>query len=171
MLYVPSHLKNVQGKHYFPMLFTDKIQENSGAHPDNCLCCHESQTLLLTAFRALCITLCGHAHEHTTRNMLVLPGKCKVGSGWTVFNSTWCSCVFSCTPSLDFGDQFQRALYRLCLPRSRSPTCQRVFETRFPVNCACLHPNQCELFVGEQSGNVHMWDLRTNQNQSVVGLA
>lgn len=52
--------------------------------------------------------------------------------------------------------------------RSRSPTCQRVFETRFPVNCACLHPNQCELFVGEQSGNVHMWDLRTNQNQSVT---
>ncbi|EEC03813.1 conserved hypothetical protein, partial [Ixodes scapularis] len=52
--------------------------------------------------------------------------------------------------------------------RSRTPACQRVFETNAPVNCACLHSNQCELFVGDQSGVVYAWDLRTNQNEQVA---
>ncbi|CAN8002950.1 unnamed protein product [Ixodes hexagonus] len=51
---------------------------------------------------------------------------------------------------------------------SRTPACQRVFETNAPVNCACLHSNQCELFVGDQSGVVYAWDLRTNQNEQVA---
>ncbi|KAH6943691.1 hypothetical protein HPB50_025613 [Hyalomma asiaticum] len=51
--------------------------------------------------------------------------------------------------------------------RARAQTCQRVFETNAPVNCACLHPNQCELFIGDQSGSIYIWDLRNNHNEQL----
>ncbi|KAL3196968.1 hypothetical protein MRX96_053934, partial [Rhipicephalus microplus] len=51
---------------------------------------------------------------------------------------------------------------------ARAQTCQRVFETNAPVNCACLHPNQCELFVGDQSGTIYVWDLRNNHNEQLT---
>jgi target of rapamycin complex subunit LST8 len=31
------------------------------------------------------------------------------------------------------------------------------------VNCAVLHPNQCEIFFGDQQGRVRIWDLTTNE--------
>ena len=37
-----------------------------------------------------------------------------------------------------------------------------------PVNCVCLHPNQGELLVGDQSGVIHIWDLRTDHNEQLV---
>ncbi|XP_064477968.1 target of rapamycin complex subunit lst8-like [Ornithodoros turicata] len=52
--------------------------------------------------------------------------------------------------------------------RTRTATCQRMFETNAPVNCACLHPNQCELFIGDQSGVVYVWDLRSNHSEQLV---
>lgn len=52
--------------------------------------------------------------------------------------------------------------------RARAQTCQRVFETNAPVNCACLHPNQCELFIGDQSGSIYVWDLRNNHNEQLT---
>lgn len=52
--------------------------------------------------------------------------------------------------------------------RARAQTCQRVFETNAPVNCACLHPNQCELFIGDQSGTIYVWDLRNNHNEQLT---
>jgi len=30
------------------------------------------------------------------------------------------------------------------------------------VNCAVLHPNQGEIFFGDQSGRVRIWDLTEN---------
>lgn len=31
------------------------------------------------------------------------------------------------------------------------------------VNCAVLHPNQGEIFFGDQQGRVRIWDLTTNE--------
>lgn len=46
--------------------------------------------------------------------------------------------------------------------------CQRVFQGPAPVNCVCLHPNQAELIVGDQSGVIHLWDLRSDHNEQLV---
>lgn len=35
-----------------------------------------------------------------------------------------------------------------------------MFATVAPVNCVCLHPNQSELYIGDQSGAIYLWDLR-----------
>ncbi|KXJ27134.1 target of rapamycin complex subunit lst8 [Exaiptasia diaphana] len=52
--------------------------------------------------------------------------------------------------------------------RSRNLQCQRVFQVNAAVNCVCLHPNQGELIVGDQSGAIHMWDLRTDHNEQLI---
>ncbi|KAK0097802.1 hypothetical protein PV326_013643 [Microctonus aethiopoides] len=46
--------------------------------------------------------------------------------------------------------------------------CQRIFQVSAPVNCVCLHPNQSELVVGDQSGIVHLWDLRSDHNEQLI---
>lgn len=38
------------------------------------------------------------------------------------------------------------------------------------MNCVCLHPNQAELIVGDQSGVIHLWDLRSDHNEQLVCL-
>ncbi|XP_035225414.1 target of rapamycin complex subunit lst8-like isoform X2 [Stegodyphus dumicola] len=48
--------------------------------------------------------------------------------------------------------------------RSRTLQCQRLFGTNAPVNCVCLHPNQSELYIGDQSGAIYLWDLRAELN-------
>jgi G protein beta subunit-like protein len=30
-----------------------------------------------------------------------------------------------------------------------------------------LHPNQSELYIGDQSGNIHVWDLRTEKKETI----
>lgn len=52
--------------------------------------------------------------------------------------------------------------------RSSSFQCQRIFQVTAPVNCVCLHPNQAELIVGDQSGVIHLWDLRSDHNEQLV---
>ncbi|ELU05495.1 hypothetical protein CAPTEDRAFT_165576 [Capitella teleta] len=52
--------------------------------------------------------------------------------------------------------------------RSRNLQCQRIFQVNAPVNCVCLHPNQGELFVGDQSGAIHIWDLKTDHNEQLT---
>ncbi|XP_071948073.1 target of rapamycin complex subunit lst8-like [Antedon mediterranea] len=52
--------------------------------------------------------------------------------------------------------------------RSRNLQCQRIFQVNAAVNCVCLHPNQGDLFVGDQSGAVHIWDLRTDHNEQLI---
>ncbi|XP_056627343.1 target of rapamycin complex subunit lst8 isoform X1 [Triplophysa dalaica] len=52
--------------------------------------------------------------------------------------------------------------------RSRNLQCQRIFQVNAPVNCVCLHPNQAELIVGDQSGVIHIWDLKTDHNEQLI---
>lgn len=52
--------------------------------------------------------------------------------------------------------------------RVRNLHCQKIFQVNAPVTCACLHPNQGELMVGDQSGTVHIWNLRTGHNEQLV---
>lgn len=54
------------------------------------------------------------------------------------------------------------------IDRSSSFQCQRIFQVSAPVNCVCLHPNQAELIVGDQSGVIHLWDLRSDHNEQLV---
>lgn len=55
--------------------------------------------------------------------------------------------------------------------RSSSFQCQRIFQVSAPVNCVCLHPNQAELIVGDQSGVIHLWDLRSDHNEQLVWVS
>lgn len=52
--------------------------------------------------------------------------------------------------------------------RTRNLQCQRIFQVSAPVNCVCLHPNETELLVGDQSGVIHLWDLKTDHNEQLV---
>uniref|UniRef100_A0A674IYV2 Target of rapamycin complex subunit lst8 n=1 Tax=Terrapene triunguis TaxID=2587831 RepID=A0A674IYV2_9SAUR len=55
-----------------------------------------------------------------------------------------------------------------CCCRSRNLQCQRIFQVNAPINCVCLHPNQAELIVGDQSGAIHIWDLKTDHNEQLI---
>ncbi|ESP03913.1 hypothetical protein LOTGIDRAFT_212084 [Lottia gigantea] len=52
--------------------------------------------------------------------------------------------------------------------RARNLQCSRIFQVHSPVTCVCLHPNQAELFVGDQGGSIHIWDLKTDKNERLV---
>jgi len=52
--------------------------------------------------------------------------------------------------------------------RSRNLQCQRLFQMKAPVNTVCLHPNQGELFIGDQSGALHIWDIKSDKNEKMV---
>ncbi|XP_011503829.1 PREDICTED: target of rapamycin complex subunit lst8 [Ceratosolen solmsi marchali] len=52
--------------------------------------------------------------------------------------------------------------------RSSNFQCQRIFQVSAPVNCVFLHPNQAELIVGDQSGVIHLWDLRSDHNEQLI---
>lgn len=52
--------------------------------------------------------------------------------------------------------------------RSKNSQCPKIFEVQAPINCVCLHPNQVELFVGDQNGIIYRWDLRTDNNEQLV---
>jgi G protein beta subunit-like protein len=44
----------------------------------------------------------------------------------------------------------------------RAPGCQRNYDIGVPLNSVALHPNQAELIVGDQNGNVRIYDLTAN---------
>ncbi|XP_058810141.1 target of rapamycin complex subunit lst8 [Phymastichus coffea] len=52
--------------------------------------------------------------------------------------------------------------------RSSTFQCQRIFQVSAPVNSVVLHPNQVELIVGDQSGVIHLWDLRSDRNEQLI---
>jgi len=52
--------------------------------------------------------------------------------------------------------------------RSHSLQAQSIFQVSAAVNCAWLHPNQVEMIVGDQSGHIHIWDLRNNHNERLI---
>lgn len=39
-----------------------------------------------------------------------------------------------------------------------------------PITSICLHPNQGELILGDQSGLLHLWDLKTDHNEQLVSV-
>ncbi|MCL4132035.1 UNVERIFIED_CONTAM: hypothetical protein GTU68_000887, partial [Idotea baltica] len=41
----------------------------------------------------------------------------------------------------------------------------RIFKVDTPVNCVALHPNQADLFVGDQAGVIHIWDVNSTNNE------
>lgn len=52
--------------------------------------------------------------------------------------------------------------------RTKNLQCSRIFQVGATVNTVCLHPNQTELIVGDQSGVIHVWDVRTDRNEQLV---
>lgn len=45
----------------------------------------------------------------------------------------------------------------------RAKGCQRDIDLKAPINAAKLHPNQVEIFTGDQNGQVSKWDLTANK--------
>ncbi|XP_030019732.1 target of rapamycin complex subunit lst8 isoform X1 [Manduca sexta] len=57
---------------------------------------------------------------------------------------------------------------RIWDPRAPPQTrCQKIFQVQAPVNAVMLHPDQSQIMVGDQSGIIHMWDLKTDQNDQL----
>ena len=52
--------------------------------------------------------------------------------------------------------------------RSRNLQCQHMFQVGAPVTSVVLHPNQTQLIVGDQSGAINMWDLKTDHNEQLI---
>jgi len=50
-------------------------------------------------------------------------------------------------------------------PRARNLQCQKAYQTTgsVPINSAVLLPSQTELLLGDQAGNVHLWNLRSDR--------
>ncbi|NXA04031.1 LST8 protein, partial [Sapayoa aenigma] len=74
-------------------------------------------------------------------------------------------------PEHDRSRRADPMLLNMLLPnccRSRNLQCQRIFQVNAPINCVCLHPNQAELIVGDQSGAIHIWDLKTDHNEQLI---
>jgi len=58
-------------------------------------------------------------------------------------------------------------------PRARNLQCQKVYQSSgaVPINSAKLLPSQTELLLGDQSGNVHIWNLRSDSATHFSPLA
>eukprot|EP00118_Oscarella_pearsei_P000733 m.5676 g.5676 ORF g.5676 m.5676 type:complete len:316 (+) comp13768_c0_seq1:27-974(+) len=52
--------------------------------------------------------------------------------------------------------------------RASNIQCQRIFQMTDPCTCICLHPNQVQMIIGNQSGAIHLWDIRTDDNEQIV---
>lgn len=52
--------------------------------------------------------------------------------------------------------------------KMRNLSCQRIFQANAPVTCVCLHPNQQELILGDQSGVIHIWNLQNDQSEPII---
>lgn len=52
--------------------------------------------------------------------------------------------------------------------RSTNLPASKYYHASAPVTCVRLHPNQGELFIGDQSGTIHRWDMKTDNNERWV---
>jgi G protein beta subunit-like protein len=52
--------------------------------------------------------------------------------------------------------------------RSHGLQCNRSFMAPAQITSMCLHPNQCVLVIGDQKGNIVLWDLTSNQSTTLV---
>ncbi|RXG64139.1 Target of rapamycin complex subunit lst8 [Armadillidium vulgare] len=50
--------------------------------------------------------------------------------------------------------------------RSKNLHISKIFKVDTPVNCVCLHPNQVDMFVGDQAGVIHIWDVNSTNNEN-----
>ncbi|XP_074595170.1 MTOR associated protein, LST8 [Brevipalpus obovatus] len=50
--------------------------------------------------------------------------------------------------------------------RSRNPQVQRMHQVGNPINTCKLHPNQTEICIGDQAGNIYVWDIRSSLKQT-----
>ncbi|KAG6444509.1 hypothetical protein O3G_MSEX003392 [Manduca sexta] len=62
----------------------------------------------------------------------------------------------------------RNCLYKLWCRAPPQTRCQKIFQVQAPVNAVMLHPDQSQIMVGDQSGIIHMWDLKTDQNDQLV---
>ena len=46
--------------------------------------------------------------------------------------------------------------------------CQKIWSAQSSVNTAFLHPNQYEIYFGDQNGRIYIWDLRANKAESIL---
>lgn len=51
--------------------------------------------------------------------------------------------------------------------RARNLQCQRMFQANHAINTVKLHPNQANLFIGDQNGILYIWDMRNDQQEQV----
>lgn len=54
--------------------------------------------------------------------------------------------------------------------RARSLVVARIFQISSPILCTTLHPNQVQLYIGDQSGVIHIWDVKTKHNEQLVSI-
>ncbi|CAK8684712.1 unnamed protein product [Clavelina lepadiformis] len=52
--------------------------------------------------------------------------------------------------------------------RVRSGQCNRMFQVNAPITSVCLHPNQGELIVADQSGCINIWDLKSDKTEQLI---
>lgn len=54
--------------------------------------------------------------------------------------------------------------------RATNQPCLKYFVVPAPVTSVLLHPNQGEMFIGDQSGIIHRWDMRTDHSEQLVRI-
>ncbi|ESO06707.1 hypothetical protein HELRODRAFT_106302 [Helobdella robusta] len=47
--------------------------------------------------------------------------------------------------------------------RARNTNCQKQYSVGSSANTVCFHPNQREFFIGDQNGNIHIWDIKNDK--------
>lgn len=52
--------------------------------------------------------------------------------------------------------------------KTKSTHAAKMFRAKAPVTSVCLHPNQVELFIADQSGMIYVWDLKTDHSEQFV---
>ncbi|KAG1700940.1 Target of rapamycin complex subunit lst8 [Nymphon striatum] len=52
--------------------------------------------------------------------------------------------------------------------RARNSSCQRIFQAFAPINSAVLYPNQGELIIGDQSGMIHIWNIKNESSDQIM---
>ncbi|KAK9879905.1 hypothetical protein WA026_008406 [Henosepilachna vigintioctopunctata] len=63
------------------------------------------------------------------------------------------------------GEDCKARIWDLKESQTQAPRC---YYTGNPITTVCLHPNQVELFIGDQNGIVHRWDLKTDQTDQII---
>lgn len=63
------------------------------------------------------------------------------------------------------GEDCKARIWDLKDSASQAPRC---YNAGNPITSVSLHPNQVELFIGDQNGIIHRWDLKTDNTDQIV---